>query len=144
MLGQGALCKKVSWNSAKAFSDRESACRSSGSSPETPACIRVKLFGGSPKSSDVNVVKSPLALCTFGIDTLVAIARNLFESGRIPSLSFSRRTRCATSVPLAPVYVWASSSARVTPRSSPPLSQARVMSKIGLSIGRMSMYSSIE
>ena len=51
--------------------------------------MSVKLLCGSPKRSDVNVVKAPRVLCTFGIDALVAMPRNLFEPGRMPSLSFS-------------------------------------------------------
>ena len=55
-----------------------------------------------------------------GIEALVAIALNWLEPDAIPNRSFKRRTRWATSVPLAPVYVWASSKTNVTTRSSAP------------------------
>ena len=134
----------MSWKRANAASDSGLALLAGGASSVIPAWIRVKLSSGSPKRSEVNLTRSLSAPFIAGIEALVAIALNWLEPDAIPNRSFKRRTRWATSVPLAPVYVWASSKTNVTTRSSAPASQTRVASKMGLSMGRTSMYSSME
>ena len=78
------------------------------------------------------------------LGTLALVRINWTLSRLIPSLWRTLRTSSATSPPDEPLYIWASSMIKRSLLSAALSNHFFVRSQIDFSIGRMSIYSSIE
>jgi len=159
--GWGARSRSSKRGLALSASDRSGWCRATRSSPSSTSARPGVRPSGSPramrlpvttsKSSGRLAVRSAAKRRTRSWASgpslrlaLVQITRKRSGLPSSPRRAWSRRSSSPTSAPRAPRYMWASSTTSSRRFWGSECNHSRVCWKIGRSMGRISMYSSIE